>query len=481
MSVTTAFHINNLELIRDLVMSKLKGTYESIDEILKQSFDRERSSANFYESVDKAKSFSSDSLSFKSSNTGLETAPSILNTSSQLPQEHNFGIQESIRKAFGKKGKKESKIGGHPHFDYLADTKTLKKGFNVSLFIDIEGSTKLGVVYSAETVFLIKNAIIRAAIETIQAFDGHVHRIMGDAVLAFFRSDKKARNAAIDAINCGTYIVQVMNEIVKPYFEEQGIEDDVGIRIGIDYGEKENVIWGMYGYSGASEVTATSFYVDIAAKLQQKAPKNRVLLGQAIKGLLDLPEDILEIRYIESKGERVKKEFVEPNYLDANGNLINYKQYVLNHEKYIALLPSPATENLLEKIIITACLKENKKAPTKFTYYPCAEVIRKSLGIDFKVNFTLPQQELNTEIFVKFRVKNTGNEAKEAAENSGNHETLVLAQTSDGCSFKANQWEDTSYLGLHFMYISVLDKNKELLLREECFGIYIGDPLLEID
>ncbi|MBO7928062.1 adenylate/guanylate cyclase domain-containing protein [Pseudoalteromonas sp. K222D] len=462
-------------------MSKLKGAYGSIEEILKKSFDRERSTSKFFESVQKGNSFSLDSLSSESYQTGLEAASSILNIRSGLPQEQNFGIQESIRKAFGKEGIKESKIGGHPDFDYLADTDALKNGFNVSLFIDIKGSTKLGVTYSAETVFLIKNAIIRAAIETIQAFDGHVHRIMGDAVLAFFRSNKKARNAAIDAINCGTYIVQVMNEVVKPYFEDQGIEDDVGIRIGIDYGEKENVIWGMYGYSGASEVTATSFYVDIAAKLQQRAPKNRVLLGQSIKELLDLPEDILEIRHVQSKGERVKKEFVEPNYLDANGNRINYKQYVLNHEKYIALLPSPATDNILENIKITACLKDNKNAPTKFTYFPCAEVIKKSLGIDFKVNFKLPQQELNTEFFVKFRVKNTGNEAKEAAENSGNHETLVLAQTLDGCNFKAKQWEDTCYLGLHFMYISVLDKNKKVLLGEECFGIYIGDPLLEID
>ena len=462
-------------------MSKLKGAYGAIDEILKRSFDRERSSSKLEESVYKAKSFSQDSLNYESYQTGLEAASSILTTNTGLPQEQNFGIQENIRKAFGKKGIRDSKIGGHPDFDYLADTKTLKNGFNVTLFIDIKGSTKLGVTYSAETVFLIKNAIIRAAIETIQAFDGHVHRIMGDAVLAFFRSDKKARNAAIDAINCGTYIVQVMNEVVRPYFENQGIEDDVGIRIGIDYGEKENVIWGMYGYSGASEVTATSFFVDIAAKLQQRAPKNRVLLGQSIKELLDLPEDILEIMYVQSKNEKVKKEFVEPNYRNADGNQINYKQYVLNHKKYIALLPSPATDTSLENIKITACLKDNENAPTKFTYYPCGEVVKKSLGIDFKVNFKLPQQEINTEILVKFRVKNTGKEAEKSAENSGNHETIVFAQTTDGCNFKASQWEETSYLGLHFMYISVLDKNNKVLLNEECFGVYVGDPLLEID
>ncbi|WP_249362393.1 MULTISPECIES: hypothetical protein [unclassified Pseudoalteromonas] len=126
-------------------MSKLKGAYGSIDEILKRSFDRERSSSKQEESVYKAKSFSQDSLNYESYQTSLETASSILTTNTGLPQEQNFGIQENIRKAFGKKGIRDSKIGGHPDFDYLADTKTLKNGFNVTLFIDIKGSTKLGV------------------------------------------------------------------------------------------------------------------------------------------------------------------------------------------------------------------------------------------------------------------------------------------------------------------------------------------------
>ena len=41
-----------------------------------------------------------------------------------------------------------------------------------------------------------------------------------------------------------------------------------GIRIGIDYGPKEKVYWSSYGYLNMSEVTATSFYVDVASKLQ---------------------------------------------------------------------------------------------------------------------------------------------------------------------------------------------------------------------
>ncbi|MNH08763.1 Adenylate and Guanylate cyclase catalytic domain protein [compost metagenome] len=128
--------------------------------------------------------------------------------------------------------------------------------------MDIKGSTKLGLIYSPEEVFFIKNSIIRCAIETIRAFDGHVHRIMGDAVLAFFRSDgESARNAAIDALNCGCYLVEFMRQHVAPKLRENDV-GDVGIRVGIDYGQHDDVLWGMYGFQGSSEVTATSLLTD---------------------------------------------------------------------------------------------------------------------------------------------------------------------------------------------------------------------------
>src|SRR5690606_26133863 len=122
----------------------------------------------------------------------------------------------------------------------------------------------------------------------------------GDAVLAFFRGNGNARNSAIDAINCGAVLVQFIREEVVPQLQARGLAEDVGIRVGIDYGSKEQVLWAMYGYSGVSEVTATSFHVDVAAKLQQNAPRNRVMLGQSIVELLDLHDEVIEVRQIKA-------------------------------------------------------------------------------------------------------------------------------------------------------------------------------------
>ncbi|MGS4633918.1 hypothetical protein [Enterobacter roggenkampii] len=125
-----------------------------------------------------------------------------------------------------------------------------------------------------ETVFNIKNTIIKYAIEIIQAFDGHVHRIMGDAVMAFFRtkeheaSESLMMKNAVDSINCATYLIEFMEKVITPIIEEQGADEPVGIRVGVDYGNNDDVIWGNYGAFGAFEVTATSYNVDVAAKLQ---------------------------------------------------------------------------------------------------------------------------------------------------------------------------------------------------------------------
>lgn len=37
------------------------------------------------------------------------------------------------------------------------------------------------------------------------------------------------------------------------------MDENLGIRIGIDYGADEQVVWGKYGYMDSQEVTATSF------------------------------------------------------------------------------------------------------------------------------------------------------------------------------------------------------------------------------
>ncbi|MBJ6584342.1 adenylate/guanylate cyclase domain-containing protein, partial [Enterobacter roggenkampii] len=180
-----------------------------------------------------------------------------------------------------------------------------------------------------------KNTIIKYAIEIIQAFDGHVHRIMGDAVMAFFRtkeheaSESLMMKNAVDSINCATYLIEFMEKVITPIIEEQGADEPVGIRVGVDYGNNDDVIWGNYGAFGAFEVTATSYNVDVAAKLQHAAKTNTIMIGYNLKKLLGLGKEYTST--IEKSG--VSQTYVKPNYKIGESQ-INYKQYKFNHKEY---------------------------------------------------------------------------------------------------------------------------------------------------
>jgi class 3 adenylate cyclase len=388
-------------------------------------------------------------------------------TDSQLPV-RDFDVNGKIRELFGKRILSNTQIGGHPDFDSLAKNKSISNGYVTTLFMDIKGSTRLGVIYDLEEVFYYKNTIIKCAIECIQAFDGHVHRIMGDAVLAFFRSDGSSpRDSAIDAINCGTYLVQFMKDIVQPEIQNFGLDEDIGIRIGIDYGPDEKVLWGMYGYPGVSEVTATSFHVDVAAKLQQKAPRNRVMLGQSLCDMLDLPIPIIEHKRVGGELER----YVTPNYRTREDTHLNYKQYVLNHNLYYPLLPSPKDDQ--RKIKVTASVKTKHQIQADTDYHACSRSIYKPFGITFKATFLLAENI--TGVSVRFRVENTGKEAAQVKEPlNGNHHNDVPAVRRDSGEYFASHWEDASYTGLHYMYVSVWHDNMQIA-GEQRFAVFIGE------
>ncbi|MEQ9727948.1 adenylate/guanylate cyclase domain-containing protein [Pseudomonas sp. WHRI 8822A] len=374
----------------------------------------------------------------------------------------DFKIQNNIRALFGKIGHKPAAIGGHPDFAHLENNGRQEKGYVVSLFVDIKGSTKLGVVYNPEEVFWIKNQIIKCAIETVLAFDGHVHRIMGDAVLAFFRgNDISPRDSAINAINCGTYLVEFMRSVVSPRMKDFGVQDEIGIRVGVDYGPHESVLWAMYGYAGSSEVTATSYHVDVAAKLQQQANKNRVMVGQALVDLLDLHDDFIGVK--ESGGQLVK--YVTPNYTNKDGRPRNYKQFVIRHEKYFDVLPKP--EDRESPIAITSFVVEDDVALHK-----CSRSVGVSKHIKFMAEFQIPGWG-EADVKVRFRVENHGAQAA-VTEGFSNHSTEVPAVKGTDGRYRASNIEPTAYVGLHYMYVSVIDAEGKVFYAEQNFPVYIG-------
>lgn len=369
-----------------------------------------------------------------------------------------YSMQDILRPLFGKGNSLPPDIGNHPDFNHLLQTDDLVYCPITTMFMDMEGSTRLNLLFSPEEVFDIKNSYIRAAIEIVRAFDGHVHRIMGDAVMAYFGGiNKHPKMGIVDGINCASVLCYFIENVIRPKIQEAtDTKDPFGIRIGLDFGPKDKVLWGAYGHPGMEEVTATSFYVDVASKLQHSAGRNQIMIGQSLQETMDFPMELLEIKTVQKNGEIYPEPFLKPNMTDREDKELNYKQYILKWKEYIRLTPINQDRNVLGPTVKDVpplpLLMEVRNPFNDSTELldisPAGLVLQKGKKLIFKVGLNYcPVLSYN----LKFSVENHGEDAKkQAGESRGNHHKNYTINTQKEHQSFIHQ-EYTAYTGLHYL------------------------------
>jgi adenylate cyclase len=181
---------------------------------------------------------------------------------------------------------KNAKVGLHPDFMHLKGTNETENHYIVSIFIDIHGSTNLFKKYDLEDNYSITNTMQSAAIHTIVALGGHVQRLQGDGVFAYFGGKNIAKNKAVElAVTACSMFTYFMQKDLKSVFNDDGVED-IKTRIGIDFGDDEDVLWATFGLQDVIELTTLSLHTSLASKMQAKADRNGINVGQNIKDLL---------------------------------------------------------------------------------------------------------------------------------------------------------------------------------------------------
>ncbi|WP_171183145.1 nucleotide-binding domain-containing protein [Alienimonas chondri] len=363
---------------------------------------------------------------------------------------------------------REHSIGPHPDFLHLAETAGEEYCPIVSLFMDIAGSTRLGLLYDLRQVRAIKSAFLQSAIAIVQSFDGHVHRLMGDAVLAFFGGKSgRTENAVIDALNAAAVLRWFAENVVPEKLKEAGVRKSIGVRVGLDYGPEEKVLWSSYGVGPTHEVTATSFHVDVAAKLQQAAGRNNVMLGQALREHIDFPEELLRSKTIRRGTEDVPAPYVTPNHEGADGRPVNYCQWLLDADEYLRCTPFALAFPGDSPIVVKASVHDAKDAPELYSLAPGGRAVPKDKWIKFRAR--LPYTP-HGKPEVVFRVENHGREAQERdGDNRGNHETAVPVRGNP--PHEVEHWEPTVYRGLH--YLDVMVRRDGRVVRAGRAGVYI--------
>ncbi|UUE09617.1 adenylate/guanylate cyclase domain-containing protein [Dickeya zeae] len=387
-----------------------------------------------------------ESLLLHSGNLSLESEPNVLvGDSYQLNTiaDENLNeenISELMALYFGPRAFTHRGIGTHPDFNDIndEDNKVLY-GYTSTLFIDIIGSTKLSFeINDPLIVFRIKNYILRYSIAIIQAFGGVVHRIMGDAVLAFFRSkgnegDKEV-DSAIDAINSASYIIKFMKSKVIKGLAEYVNTEELGLRIGIEHGDKDSVLWSSYGINKTREITATSFYVDVAAKLQQATEKNTILIGQNMKRKIGLDN---------SQSSFYNKFFLK---FDEKAK---YRAFSLS-QNYIDSLP--------ERFTIDNNEIEIKAYIGDVQYYAFSKSI--PIGEEIKFKARIQSQPNQKGLFFVFTRINHGTASWFAKDKGETKKPIEIpaVENEDGV-YIAEHSEDAMYKGLHSMKVTILRKN----------------------
>ncbi|MCR4510576.1 adenylate/guanylate cyclase domain-containing protein [Pseudomonas sp. 32.2.56] len=416
--------------------------------------------------------------------------------SSSAPAEINQdNIQSDIRTAFHKIGINNGTIGTHPDFLALAETDAQENHYICSLFLDIKNSTRLTFIYDLPDVVAIKNTILKAAAETVRALDGHVHRFMGDALLAFFGGKTQSKeDSIVNAINCTSVLEALMTGTIIPVLEQTYSQDPkadyLGFRIGLDYGSDENVLWASYGVKGVYEVTPTSFYVDVAAKLQGIAGKNKAMLGDSILSEIDFPEAYTKIRtrtQTNSQGnqETIPTPILPRTYTDREGKQHKYKVRELLHTHYRDLLPfTPELKEALPNSRSVSCsgisFKCYKQTDDQLIDYPSvSSALEKRSSLKFKL--TLEREVYTTQKFpleLQLIKTNHGKEAQSFNKMGIFRlpKKTIFRDTSSQSRFftgdSHTHHDSTAYRGLHTMEAIVTNANGVVIFRD-FIGVYI--------
>ncbi|HAS6162355.1 TPA: adenylate/guanylate cyclase domain-containing protein [Vibrio vulnificus] len=396
---------------------------------------------------------------------------------------NEYVYQRALRPYFNKQGVNTSKVGPHPDFAALKDSGDIEHHGIVTMFVDIKRSSRLSLLMSLEQAYLVKNRILQACIDVVRALDGYPHRLMGDAIMAFFGDKRTSSEDAIaNAVNAASSLKLILTEAVFPELNNiLGKDVNLGVRIGLDYGNDEEVIWANYGYGDASEVTALGLPVDLASKAQSQAKTNTAMLGQGILDHIDFPDFYSVIKTVDRAGEVVEEKFILPNMNDGHDKPVNRRCKLLKMECYQSLLPIPESwksekTNVKENDNVTYQCFYRKSENEKWQEYKSASLfLEKKMSLKFVVTISNPDLFVSKfPLVAKFVKVNHGLEARNKNNEGKEVKDDIVFNYRNSGTIEHILEEGTSYRGLHTMELTIVPKgNPYDVIYRNIIGVYI--------
>jgi class 3 adenylate cyclase len=145
------------------------------------------------------------------------------------------------------------------------------------LFCDMVGSTALASRLDPEDLREVLGAFHAAVAEAVRQFGGYVAKYMGDGVLAYFGYPQAHEHDAERAVRAGLALVERIGRL-----ESRG--GKLASRVGIATGPV--IVGDLIGSGDAQERGVVGETPNLAARMQQMAPPNAVLVAETTRRLV---------------------------------------------------------------------------------------------------------------------------------------------------------------------------------------------------
>ncbi|MGA9455192.1 MAG: adenylate/guanylate cyclase domain-containing protein, partial [Pseudolabrys sp.] len=166
------------------------------------------------------------------------------------------------------------------------------------VFCDMVGSTELSSRLDPEDLRDIMRAFQRSCESAIFGFDGRIGRYMGDGILAYFGFPAAHEDSAERAVQAALEGIRLVSEL--SFEGVPRLEMRVGIATGLV------VVGDLIGEGPSREFALVGDAPNLAARLQQLAKPNQILVAPATRRLLG---DLFEF---EELGDQEVRGFLEP-------------------------------------------------------------------------------------------------------------------------------------------------------------------------
>jgi class 3 adenylate cyclase/tetratricopeptide (TPR) repeat protein len=163
------------------------------------------------------------------------------------------------------------------------------------VFSDLKGSTAMGEKLDSEAVREVMSRYFDEMRFALEAHGGTIEKYIGDAIMAVFGLPTLHEDDALRAVRAAAEMRDRLAALNAELMDRWGVT--VGNRTGVNTGEV------VAGDPTTGQRLVTGDTVNTAARLEQAAPTNEVLLGETTYRLVRHAVEVEEVEPLELKGK----------------------------------------------------------------------------------------------------------------------------------------------------------------------------------